>query len=65
MIKRVVYSNCVVYEVNGLDHNPSGPAVIWDNGDWCWGLSNLIHRYYGAAVHSGEWYIHGYRILAA
>lgn len=59
MIKRVEYSNCVAYELNGKDHRPNGPAIIWDNGHWVWGLSNVAHRYYGPSDNTGAWTIHG------
>ena len=44
---------------DGELHNPSGPAITWETGEWVWMYYDQGHRYYGPNSHLGNWYIHG------
>ena len=47
------------YRLDGVFHNPIGPAMIWRNGEWGWWLNGLPHRYYGTQTSVGTWCVHG------
>jgi hypothetical protein len=47
------------YVLNGMNHRPNGPAVLYDT-EWSWQLVGERHRYYGRCCSWREaWYIHG------
>ena len=61
MIEKVRRQNSTVYELDGKYHRTNGPAMIWDNGYWCWWLHGARHRYYGhySSTVAYRWSIHG------
>jgi hypothetical protein len=48
--------NRVEYRLNGVLHNPNGPAITNIECRW-WMLYGQFHRYYGPALRN--WYVHG------
>lgn len=57
--RRTIYYNDI-----GQRHRANGPAVEWDDNDWCWVLFGKQHRYYGYQCSFKEyayreWWIHG------
>jgi hypothetical protein len=63
-VKVVEIANKVRYVTEQGDylHRVDGPAISWSDGDWCWLLNDLMHRYYGPAHVQGTWYIHNEKI---
>ena len=59
MIHKQVTPHGVEYlNEEDFHHRVNGPALEWDDGDWCWMLNGDSHRYYGPADCMGEWFIH-------
>lgn len=49
---------------DGLLHNVTGPAIIWEDGSYQWYFNGIIHRENGPAATSGNnkyWYYDGKR----
>ena len=57
--------NRVEFRLNGELHNPSGPALIYNDKNLYWYLFGERHRYYGPRESWNQlgWVIHGRRII--